>query len=272
MHFEREVPAITCNHIYTYIFYLQSVYLQDVLTVSSGPARLVTIMSPVLVPASPAPSGAGVGHQLYVLNMTVSNKCLLIFFQRLCAAEFVVRLGVGILPRAGRPPGAREAGLRVPACTAVRPCGTCSLRGAPVSAWCKALNYDSRRPARPAPEPRPAAGSLRRGLRAPWRRPRSLARRPACLRRPLRPETGPTGRRRGARPRARTGRRGAPSSGWGPRTPPRVRRGAVGRSLAGGALAREGGGRPRWGGPGRAVTPSVHRRARGARARGQACG
>lgn len=228
--------------------------------------------------------------------MTVSNKCLLIFFQGLCAAEFVVKLGVGILP-CGRPPlAAGEAGLQVPACIAVRPCGTCSSRGAPRGARRKAPNYDSRRPVRPAPEACPAAGGPRRGLRAPWRRPQPLLTRPACLRRPLRPETGPTGRRRGARPRARTGRRGAPSTGWGPRTPPRVCCGrgrprepepppAVpwGAGLRAGATTtswiwtREGCRRPRWAGPrglagpaarGREVRLCVHRRAGVARGDG----
>lgn len=102
MHFEREVPAITCNHIYTYIFYLQSVYLQDVLTVSSGPARLVTICPWSSSPPR-GPEWRGVGHQLYVLKMTVSNKCLLTFFQGLCAAEFVVTRGWGP-SRVGRHP------------------------------------------------------------------------------------------------------------------------------------------------------------------------
>lgn len=44
------------------------------------------------------------GHQLYVLKMTVSNKCLLPFFQGLCVAEFVVIQGVGSFPRADETP------------------------------------------------------------------------------------------------------------------------------------------------------------------------
>ena len=52
-------------------------------------------------PSPPPPRSRewlGAGHQLYVLKITVSNKCLLIFFQRFCVAEFVVKRGLGSLP------------------------------------------------------------------------------------------------------------------------------------------------------------------------------
>lgn len=89
---------------------------------SSGPARLVTICPRSSFP-SPGPSGEEAGHQLYVLKMTVSNKCLLIFFQGLCAAEFVLKRGVGSF-RASARGGSAE--LRVPAVPFAQLCGTCS--------------------------------------------------------------------------------------------------------------------------------------------------
>ncbi|XP_049555770.1 uridine-cytidine kinase-like 1 isoform X5 [Orcinus orca] len=101
--------------------------------------------------------------------MTVSNKCLLIFFQGFCAAEFVVKRGWGPSPYSRR---AASWGF----CFAgrARPGGTCSPRGARslmgivvrgraggrlvAGAWCRAPNHSFRQPARPAPEPRPARG------------------------------------------------------------------------------------------------------------------
>ena len=84
--------------IYIHIYSIYKVFICKMfLTVSSGPARLVTIC-----PWSSSPPRSrewlGAGHQLYVLKMTVSNKCLLIFFQRFCAAEFVVKRGLVSLP------------------------------------------------------------------------------------------------------------------------------------------------------------------------------
>lgn len=84
--------------IYIHIYSIYKVFICKMfLTVSSGPARLVTIC-----PWSSSPprfrEWLGAGHQLYVLKITVSNKCLLIFFQRFCVDEFVVKRGLGSLP------------------------------------------------------------------------------------------------------------------------------------------------------------------------------
>lgn len=62
--------------IHAYIFYLQSVLFARCFEVSFGPARLVVICPH---PHPLARSGAVVGHQLCI-KVTVSNKCLLIFF------------------------------------------------------------------------------------------------------------------------------------------------------------------------------------------------
>ncbi|XP_058892503.1 uridine-cytidine kinase-like 1 isoform X9 [Kogia breviceps] len=85
--------------------------------------------------------------------MTVSNKCLLIFFQGFCAAEFVVKRGWGASPHSRRAAswGFWFAGR-------AQPDGNCRPRGALAGAWCRAPNHSFRQPARPAPEPRPARG------------------------------------------------------------------------------------------------------------------
>lgn len=82
--------------------------------------------------------------------------------------------------------------------------------GSPSTVRRGARNYSYRRPVRPAPACGPQSG-----FGAPWRRPQPPPPFPARRRRPLRPETGSTGRGGKARPRGRTGRRGAPSAGWG---------------------------------------------------------
>lgn len=86
--------------IYIHIYSIYKVFIRKMfLTVSSGPARLVTICPWSSSPPPPrSREWLGAGHQLYVLKITVSNKCLLIFFQRFCVAEFVVKRGLGSLP------------------------------------------------------------------------------------------------------------------------------------------------------------------------------
>uniref|UniRef100_UPI004038CB77 uridine-cytidine kinase-like 1 isoform X11 n=1 Tax=Callospermophilus lateralis TaxID=76772 RepID=UPI004038CB77 len=77
-----------------------------------GPCPPCDHLSPTSSLPRPLASGAGTRHQLYVLKMTVSNKCLLIFFQGFCVAEFMPRRGP--LPCARAPTDARPCGARSP--------------------------------------------------------------------------------------------------------------------------------------------------------------
>lgn len=203
-------------HLYSYIYlYILSTkcLFARCLTVSSGPARLVTICPRS---SSPPPdlSGVGAGHQLYVLKMTVSNKCLLIFFQGFHEAEFVGERGVGPFPRT-TPARAGCCRAARPARTAARPCGTCSPPGAPAGG---APNHSSRRPARPGPQlpaARRAASELHGG--APGLRHSPLAAAAAAPR--GRRRAGPAGGEERHRVRGPVGAAALPFAGRGPRAP-----------------------------------------------------